>query len=1288
MVLSRARWGVLGLCLFACQPGPDDVAPADGVATVSALRGANGLAADASFCPIDQACRDLALNDVLGEGRVVTEDDTVVALTARSFVLSLGPHSAVKVGTRWEIEEGDALIESDGEELVELWVGSRKLKLPAGRPSTVSVSWDEKLPMVAVKRGRAEVVRGSERSTLSRGQTIELADEPAPTLAASAKDAPASPPSPLSERAEEAPSRGLGRMTARRPGQEAVVPGVRLARHDVSVVIQGGVATTTVEEVFHNETAEVLEGRFVFPVPPEASISDLVLWVGDTPVPAEMVEKRRAARIFKGIVDDTVRPKDPALLEWTEGRELSLTIFPIEAKKSRRVRFTFEQPVTELGGAGRFVLPLASGTDRATAVGELSVRVRIEGADVTDVASPRYPATIAMDGAATELTFSQKGISPQRDFVVTYVKTEPEAAVLVGEADAADAAPGILRAALASEHAEADALRADRVLVLDRSASQTLATLSAQIEIGKSLLAALEEDERFAILACDSACDSYPADGLSQLSAATREGAAAWLDELLPAGASDLAGGIEQGARRLGASAQGQLVVLSDGVPSAGALSIATILAELSDEALDATDVRLVGVGRNVDEVALAAIAIGLGGSREPFDPSLPTADAVANLTASLSQPLVQGLSIELPQGVELAAPHVAAARLGTELRVATLGVPTAGEGVTVRGTLQGAAFERALPLTTVAGPKGFASRAVARAQIDTLEADSQPGSLALVEQLSRSHFVMSRHTSLLVLENDAMFQAFGIERTRSSRDIAPWAPRFGGDVPPDPSLDLVSARGNMWGNDSGDAFGAGGLGLSGVGSGGGGKGIGLGDIGTLGHGQGPLSTMSEGTGLGFGNGSGALGGSHRSKPPSVRMGATSVSGRLPPEVIQRIVRQNFGRFRLCYENALRTNPNLSGRVTVGFVIGTDGAVTSASAGNAGIADAGMVSCVVRSFHRLQFPQPEGGVVRVTYPIVFSPEGGSAAPVSRGSWGNVQRLPAPPRIGDGNDQWLGTGVGDIQRLEADVARDLRKRTPRAALVRGLLARGRFAEAVTRAEQYAAVDPDRLEARELLAQALLAHGQLDRSLATLDGLAELDRHRVGTHRRIARAFEASGDERRACAHWTSVAELSPSAASQVEAQRCRVRARGERPGAALDKLASQRHADKQVTSLIAAVQSGKAPAYEWPRANSDDVQVELSCQVARTCPSVVTVDERGRVWSPLLPDAEGRRFAPGWSGGTFRSVLVGGDPHARAHVTVTVRGHKRSVELARAERATALVTELESLGSSFGWGGLR
>ncbi len=180
---------------------------------------------------------------------------------------------------------------------------------------------------------------------------------------------------------------------------------------------------------------------------------------------------------------------------------------------------------------------------------------------------------------------------------------------------------------------------------------------------------------------------------------------------------------------------------------------------------------------------------------------------------------------------------------------------------------------------------------------------------------------------------------------------------------------DPLSARGNMWGDAIGDAFGAGGLGLSGVGEGGGGRGegIGLGNIGTLGHGAG------TGTGSGFGSGHGRLGGAHKTKSPSLRQGATTVNGRLPAEVIQRIVRQNFGRFRLCYENGLRTSPTLQGRVAVKFVIDRSGAVSTASDGGSDLPDQGVVRCVVRGFGNLSFPPPEGGIVTVVYPISFSP---------------------------------------------------------------------------------------------------------------------------------------------------------------------------------------------------------------------------------------------------------------------------------------------------------------------------
>jgi hypothetical protein len=220
-----------------------------------------------------------------------------------------------------------------------------------------------------------------------------------------------------------------------------------------------------------------------------------------------------------------------------------------------------------------------------------------------------------------------------------------------------------------------------------------------------------------------------------------------------------------------------------------------------------------------------------------------------------------------------------------------------------------------------------------------------------------------------------------------------------------------VSARGNRFGDEIGDSFGSGGLGLTGLGEGGGGKndGLGLGSIGTLGHGA------AIGTGQGFGAGHGRLGGSHSSNPPKVRMGATTVNGRLPPEVIQRIVRQNFGRFRLCYENGLRNNPNLEGRVSVRFEIGRDGNVSSTGNGGSDLPDAGVVSCVQRAFSGLSFPQPEGGIVTVVFPVMFSP--GDVPPLTTPAPSPSARVNVNIFIGDLPRKLLGCSAAASAPLE-------------------------------------------------------------------------------------------------------------------------------------------------------------------------------------------------------------------------------------------------------------------------------
>ncbi|MFO0619485.1 MAG: AgmX/PglI C-terminal domain-containing protein [Polyangiaceae bacterium] len=101
-------------------------------------------------------------------------------------------------------------------------------------------------------------------------------------------------------------------------------------------------------------------------------------------------------------------------------------------------------------------------------------------------------------------------------------------------------------------------------------------------------------------------------------------------------------------------------------------------------------------------------------------------------------------------------------------------------------------------------------------------------------------------------------------------------------------------------------------------------------------------------------------------------LAAPTATGRLPPEVIQRIVRSHFSEIRLCYLTALDAAPGLEGKIVVAFIIGHGGSVSSVTTSGEP-ADPAFTSCVSGAFRAMSFPAPEGGVVSVTYPMTFTP---------------------------------------------------------------------------------------------------------------------------------------------------------------------------------------------------------------------------------------------------------------------------------------------------------------------------
>ena len=186
---------------------------------------------------------------------------------------------------------------------------------------------------------------------------------------------------------------------------------------------------------------------------------------------------------------------------------------------------------------------------------------------------------------------------------------------------------------------------------------------------------------------------------------------------------------------------------------------------------------------------------------------------------------------------------------------------------------------------------------------------------------------------------------------------------------------DPLSALGNMWGPSIGEASGTTVVDRGeGTRRGGSGQGIGvdLDAIGGLHAGRGPGGPGGEGHGH---NCPGCTLAGHTTRAPNARMaGPVEVNGHLPAEVIQRVVRSNFGRFRGCYEAGLRDNPALAGRVVTRFAVDSQGMVSIVQDGGSSLPSPGVVACVIRSFYSLSFPAHEGGIVRVTYPLALSPE--------------------------------------------------------------------------------------------------------------------------------------------------------------------------------------------------------------------------------------------------------------------------------------------------------------------------
>jgi hypothetical protein len=488
-------------------------------------------------------------------------------------------------------------------------------------------------------------------------------------------------------------------------------------------------------------------------------------------VEGEIVERDRARQVYDEVVDSM---QDPALLEWEAGNWFKLRVFPIPAGGDKRVVIRYTAPLlrTARGHEYSYDLAIADASAGGAApdpIGELTVTV-----DGTRVAHETRTTGLELAVPVAAAPVVMRETRP--DATYTAVRIAPDAAMFAAAAPGSGAPAG---------H--------DVAIVFDTSRSSLEGRKLADQLLAASL-AELGPADRFVVLAADVAVAPSAPD-FQPLTTDAIAGAQRFLAAIEPDGASDLGAALAAA----GAMHPGEVIYIGDGIPTWGEQKPAA-LGALADRIGAPIHAALIGKGATT---SLWGDLAGRTGGRAL---TVRTPDDAARFA------LVATHAAELPRltaarvavaGDAQVFPQQATTLLQGDELVALIKTPAgvAPGSLTLTALAGGKPVTRKIAIAAPVDEPGVAQRFGADliAQLEASDADRET-----IVAASRGYGVLSKFTSLLVLENDEAYRKYHIERkaqqAQAVAQVAQASPVSGQAPPAAPTitggdLDTLGAR-------------------------------------------------------------------------------------------------------------------------------------------------------------------------------------------------------------------------------------------------------------------------------------------------------------------------------------------------------------------------------------------------------------------------------------------------------------------------------------------------------------
>jgi ferric-dicitrate binding protein FerR (iron transport regulator)/tetratricopeptide (TPR) repeat protein len=541
-------------------------------------------------------------------------------------------------------------------------------------------------------------------------------------------------------------------------GQEAKFS---LRKYHIDVHIEDGFARTTIDQTYFNHLPSRLEGTFYFPLPADASLSRLAMYVNGDLNEGGMVERDEGRAVYEQIVK---KMQDPALLEWLDGTTFKMRVFPLEARQEKRIILSYTQKLPVLYGRSSYRFPAGHSLGE---VRDWSFAGRVKNGAGLTWHSDSHSLQARTEGNDLVLEASGRHVKPDRDVVLDLyeqsAKSAPhdDARFSSAEYEGAKYLMVRYRPALPAEQRRQ---RRDWVFLFESSGDRDPLLARTQVEVVRTLLANAEHDDTFAVLAAGARVHSFD----TQPRPATPENVAAaiaFLEKAHLVGALDLEKALTASEPLLASSDNPHLVHVGSGLAALGERR-ADLLARKVPAHMRYVGV---GVGKRWGRDFMKLAAERTGGAFTQINPDEPIGWRAFELSATLNTPRLLGARVTDPAGKATFLSHATAVAQGEELCAITRldGNTALPAKVTITGTLDGRPYERTLEVADVRPKADYLPRTWAKLEIERLLAENFAGNKDRIVALSKSMYVMTPYTSLLVLENEAMYAQFKVDRGR-----------------------------------------------------------------------------------------------------------------------------------------------------------------------------------------------------------------------------------------------------------------------------------------------------------------------------------------------------------------------------------------------------------------------------------------------------------------------------------------------------------------------------------------